>query len=615
AIAPSAAAQPGQVSGSVAMTTGRTTVRVGEAFRLQIRANVNGAEVDRFELPSELDRFLVRSRQVSRPISFRFGSGGSQVVSSQTVYSFVLEAREPGSVELSPAVVTAGGRTFRSNGLRIEVTGTAAPGATPPPGTTPTPGGQQPGATPQSTPGGQTVAVDGVQYDAQAFFRTTADVAEPYVGQQVTVTVYLYSRAPLRSAPHLTREPSADAFWVQDLLPPRRALEPERQNVGGNWFYVYKLRRFAAFPLREGELTIGAPEMTLQTGGGIFGFGGGQQLERTGTPITVAARALPNPPPNAVVGDYQLSAELDRSQVRTGDALTLTATVQGTGNVRDVRLELPDIDGLQVLQPEIDDQILHPGERVGGTRVFKWLIVPQQPGEHVIPAMTLNLFDPAAETYRPISTPELHITAAGNAVAPAQPDPAQGTTEPTEIEAEPAPTPSADHAAAFGPLRREAALERGSAPVSSQPWYWALLIGLPLLFSIGLGVAKLRARAPDEQATARSRAKERLGDAKKRAAAGEARPFYAAITTALQAALESRLGEPVSGMTHEELRSVLRGRGMEEDLVRRVLDELESCDFARFSSAGGSASEMDACLGRVRGLLDAIDGFRPREAA
>ena len=275
AIAPSAAAQPGQVSGSVAMTTGRTTVRVGEAFRLQIRANVNGAEVDRFELPSELDRFLVRSRQVSRPISFRFGSGGSQVVSSQTVYSFVLEAREPGSVELSPAVVTAGGRTFRSNGLRIEVTGTAAPGATPPPGTTPTPGGQQPGATPQSTPGGQTVAVDGVQYDAQAFFRTTADVAEPYVGQQVTVTVYLYSRAPLRSAPHLTREPSADAFWVQDLLPPRRALEPERQNVGGNWFYVYKLRRFAAFPLREGELTIGAPEMTLQTGGGIFGFGGG----------------------------------------------------------------------------------------------------------------------------------------------------------------------------------------------------------------------------------------------------------------------------------------------------------------------------------------------------
>ena len=91
--------------------------------------------------------------------------------------------------------------------------------------------------------------------------------------------------------------------------------------------------------------------------------------------------------------------------------------------------------------------------------------------------------------------------------------------------------------------------------------------------------------------------------------------MIAADSSKLVVGAKRRLGEPVSGMTHEELRSVLRGRGMEEDLVRRVLDELESCDFARFSSAGGSASEMDACLGRVRGLLDAIDGFRPREAA
>lgn len=583
------------VSGRIVMTTDRSEVGVGESFRLQIRADVTGADVDAFEPPA-LDGFSVRGRQVSRPVQFRFFGGQQQVIQSTTIHTYTLVAEQPGRYDLEPATVRAGGEEFQSNPITIVAGGSSVPARQQ----------QQPQQQSQD-PQSSNIAVDGAQVDSNAFLRTVADIADPYVGQQVTVSVYLYTRAPIRAAPQITREPTADGFWIHDLLPAQRTLDAQSQVIQGTNYRVYLLRRFAAFPLREGELSIGAPEITLSTGSLFDMFNGSQQLERTGVPIAIRAKPLPEPvPTNAVVGRYTLDASLDRNQVRTGDAVTLTAVVRGVGNVRDVRFGEPTIDGLQVLQQPAEDTLEQPNDRVGGMRRMSWLLVPQRPGTFDIPPLVLNTFDPQTRQYQTVRAPTLQIVAAGNAI---EPDPAE--VEPAETT--PDEEPIEEVAPEFGPVRTSAELRRATPPVSSAPWYFALLAGLPLLaIVIGVGLRQMRRRRDNPKAVP---AKRRLDQAEKQAATGDARAFYGAVAATLKSAVESKIGEAVGGLTHDALRRDLRQRGMSEEFVRKLIEELEACDFARFSSAGASRDEMDRTLGRARGLLSEIDRFRPQEAA
>ncbi|MCB9621971.1 MAG: protein BatD [Sandaracinus sp.] len=586
-------AQMGTTRATVSLTADRTELDVGEVVRLQARADVTGAEVDHFEEP-DVRGFAVRSRQISRPLQFRFGFGNQQqVVQSSTVYSYLLQAETPGTYTIGPLEVRAGGRTFQSNEVVVTVRGAA--GTSPEP--TPTP----------ATPAGP--VVDGYTPDAEAFVRTTADVANPYVGQQVTISVFLYTRATIRGGLQLPRSPTTDGFWTVDLLD-GGALDGDTQYVNGALYRVYRILHMAAFPLREGELTIGAPEVSFQAGSTFDLFQPPQEMRRTGVPVNVTVRPVPTP--NAVVGRYTIESTVDRESVRTGDAVTLTATVRGDGNVRDVRLDLPNIDGLQVLQPRVDDEVQHPSDRVGGMRRFEWLVVPQRAGTFEIPPFTLVTFDPAAETTQTVQSGALRITAVGATITPDVPDagPARAEPETTTPDPEtPAPT--------FGPLRTESTLARATTPTSSTPLFWGLLLGLPLLGLVLLTARALRGRKPDAATEKRRETKRRLDDAERFAREGDARNFYSAIAVGLQGALEARLGEAVGALTHDELRKLLRRRGLDEDLVRRVIDELEVCDFARFSSAGGAPEEIRDCLERTRRALAELESasLAPTEAS
>lgn len=585
------------------MTADRTDLPVGETFRLQIRADVQGGDVQRVDAP-DLSQFDVVSRQVGRPMQFRFGFGQQQqMVHATTIHTYVLRPRAAGRYELDGAEVVAGGQTHTTNGLTVVVGGSQAP---PPTNPTPTSAAAQLGTSP-APPG-----ADGAQYDDQAFIRTVVDEPNPFVGQQTTVTVYLYTRQPLRSAPQVIQEPTADGFWVHDLLPPTRNLDATRQMVGGVPFSAYVIRRFAAFPLREGELRIGAPKMGIATGS-LFDFfqPNQQRLEREGVPITVDVKPLPEPVPSGdvFVGEIALQLSADRTQVRTGDAVTVTLGARGTGNLRDVRPELPAIDGLRILQPEVEDQVEQNGDLVGGVRTLEWLVVPEDPGEHTLPAITIPTFDPATGQYGSATAGPLTLTAAGASVATPEAE------DPASMDAEPAPAP-APNAPTFGPVRRSSELARASAPASGGALFWILVALGPVGFLLFFGVRRLRRRAAADPAKLRARdAKRRLGAARELLGPDDATAFYAEVQRALTAAIESRIDEPVGGMTRIELRSALRRRGMDDALVLALNEELESCDFARFSSGSADRSEREACLGRAQKLLAQLDRFVPTEEA
>lgn len=589
-----AAAQ--QVQATVTMRA-PTDVDVGQTFQLEVRADVTGAANAQVDLP-DLSPFDVIGRQVSNPVQFRFGFGTqTQLIQSTTVHRLTLRARSPGTFELTPAAVVAQGARFESNPLTIRVGGSAMPGSDDPVAdTTPPPG----------------AGVDGTVFDPGGFVRTVVDRAQPYVGQQVTATVYLYSPEPIQGGLQITQEPTTEGFWVHDLLPPTRSLEGQAQDVRGQRFYVYVLRRLAAFPLRAGQLTIGPTGVSVTTGGffgSVFGGGGGP-LSRTGVPVTVEARELPaeNRPAGEIhVGTLELTAELDRRQVATGDAVTLTLRARGTGQLRQLNVPSPSVDGLQVLAPQIEDDVGTTRDVVGGTRTFQWLVLPQRAGTYSIGPFEVPVFDPHAGTYSTARAPALELVAAGNPVEPAEDGGDEGGHEARDDDAQPT----------LAPIHTRSALSRSRSSLLDAPWirYGFGLGPLLLLGALGVRVAQRRgAKNGDarEPRRAQREAKRRMANATRHAEANEPREFYAAIAQALKEVLEAKLDRAVGSLTHAELRRVLVERGMAEGLADRVVDELEGCDFARFSAAGVRTEEMRSCLERTRGILAEIDRFSPR---
>ena len=592
-------------SPTLSMTADRTEVSLGDRIRLQIQCSTS---VGRPELP-DLSAFAVVNRQTSTQVQMT--GGGMSVVSS---YVFVLQPTREGRFALAPATLALGGQTFRSNPLTIVVGPAGAP-PPPPPSSLGPPTSSSVAPSVPSPPSGSSFdparSVDAYAYDDRAFLRTVIDDREPFVGEQVTVTIYLYVRQQLSQWPQTTQEPTSDGFWTRDLLPPSRTPDFTIQNVAGVTFYAYTMRRVAAFPLRAGELTFGAMGVTVAQGSPFDVLMGqaSPDLRRTGAPATIHVRALPTasrPAGPVHVGTLVLAATLDRAQTPTGDAVTLTVRATGTGRVDGLELPPLVVPGLRVLAPHLETTMESPGDRVGGVRTFEWLIVPEQPGTFTIPSFQVAVLDPDTGAYAAATSSPLTLTAAGNALV----DPshaASATAQRDTSEADETATP-------LGPVRTEAALLRHRTRLASEPWYPYVLAAFPIGWALLMLVRSARQRmsvrdAMPSPAKVAREAKKRLQTAEERAKAGDARGFYGALTLAVSAVVEGKLGESVGALTHRELEHRLTTRGMDADLAKRICAELEGADFARYSTSAAAASEMSGALERGRDLLGALDRF------
>ena len=582
-IADYAGAQP---EVSVTLSASPSEARVGEMIRLEARVQTQGGSIEGLQLEDlrKYPELEIVSHQTMRPMQFSFGFGRGVQKQSSLAHIYVFRASAEGTFAFSPAIAKVDGKVHRSEPLTIVVRGGA--------GTSSAPGG--PSAAPPP-PGDPDAELSGAKFDARAFLRTVVEPEEAYVGQQVNVTVYLYTRLRLGPQSLTPTKPPMDGFWVHD--DPITNLQAQSASVRGLNYQVYPLIRSAAFPQRTGELTLGAPRVSFDVARMSL-FDAAERVEREGIPVSVRVKPLPLPtPPNVVVGQYRAQARLDRTSVSTGDAVTLRVDVIGAGNVQDLRIDLPPMVGVRALQPAIRDrQTLNAG-KLSGTRSWEWILIAETPGRHEVPPIEIHYFDPETETYASAGTTPLSFTATGAAKAPS------ATIEPARVDAEEAP-------AEFGPIRMYSALERDRSPVRSRDWFAWLLAIPPMAFAIlVLGVAVSR-RREEQSTTAAAIQRKLLRSARAALEASDPREFYDRVVASLTHALETRLGQPVGGLPHTELRVRLSASGFDDDLVERVINELEGADFARFAASGINRDEMEHCLQRSAAIIDRVQASK-----
>ena len=561
-------------------------VRVGEATRLEVRVRARGGRIQNLEL-NDLKKYPeleIVSHQTMRPMQFSFGFGSGVQKESSITNIFVLRPTVAGTYEFGPAVAKVDGKSYRSTPLTLVVL----------PAGGDTGGGADQAAAPDATVDAE---LTGARYDERAFLRTVVEPDEVYIGQQVNVTVYLYTRLRLSPQSVIPSKPSMDGFWVHD--DPITSLQSETVPVMGAHYRAYVLQRSAAFPQRSGELTIGPPNVTFDVGGRSL-FDAPQRVQREGVPVAVNVKPLPQPgPADAVVGRYTLQAWLDRTTADTGDAVTLRIDATGLGNVQDLRINLPPLVGVRTLQPAIRDQQHFQRGKLSGTRSWEWILIAETPGEHTVPPIELHFFDLDIEEYRAVSTPALSFTSSGSAKR------APPAIEPVDTR----PKPSA---ATFGPIRMYSALTRGETPMRDRGWFAWLLAFPPVLFllvMLGAGAARHREQ---RSATAGAVQRQLVRSAENALQANDPRSFYDRIVASITHALDSRLGDPVAGLPHAKLRTRLVAEGFDDDLVQRVINELDGADFARFAASGVSKDEMERCRQRTAAIIERIQRSRKK---
>jgi hypothetical protein len=128
-----------------------------------------------------------------------------------------------------------------------------------------------------------------------------------------------------------------------------------------------------------------------------------------------------------------------------------------------------------------------------------------------------------------------------------------------------------------------------------------------MLIGDGLRRRLQRETAGSKRRRARRAAKKRLRVAEYHVKAQRPSAFFGECARALYEHLEYRLGQKMEAYTLAELRGQLESRGFPSETATSIVQELETCDFARFAPSAQGPGEMRAALRRVRTLLEWIE--------
>jgi len=250
------------------------------------------------------------------------------------------------------------------------------------------------------------------------FVRAEMQPERPVVGQQVLYNVYLYTREDI-AAISPSGVPSFKGFWVRDIPLPQQ-LPMEMVDVGDRRYAKVPVFKKAIFALRPGRYRFDPAtiDLTVQRYDRSFFFG--PAVTRP-VPVrlqtaaeTVDVQPLPPAPPgfSGAVGQLSLDARLEPSQVRVGEAATLTVRLSGVGNlagVRDPRIAPPPGVTLLSAQQEGKDELN--GSAVRGFRTWRYPVVPDRSGHFTLEAPAVTYFDPSEGRYQVATSPALALTA------------------------------------------------------------------------------------------------------------------------------------------------------------------------------------------------------------
>ncbi len=565
----------------------KEVVEAGDQFRLIY--SVNG-QASGFRTPSIKGFSVVSGPNQSQSSRMQIVNG--QVSQSvEYTFTYILQASSEGTYTIPPASVNVAGKTYQSNSVTIKV----VKGNTQP---------QQQGTQQGSAPSGEITAKD-------LFVRAVASKTNPYQGEQIIVTYKIYTRVPV-SEYSVTRTPSTAGFWLQDLLKDSKKLNQFRETIDGQEYVVAEIKKDALFAQKSGTLTIDPLEMDVLAQiqrkvakrnfndpffDSFFNdsFLGNtyQNVKKTirSNELKINVKPLPenNRPKEFTggVGDFNVTASIDREQLKANEALTLRFSISGKGNIKLV--EKPAIvfpPDFEVYDPRTNDNIVASANGVSGTRNYEYLLIPRNPGKYKIKPITFSYFDLSSQSYKNITTQGFEI------------DVAKGDGRQGEIVAS---TDKEDFKYIGSDIRYIKTGQIKISPVNDYLFgsmlFLIWVIAIPVLFILFVIIWRKELKKRSNIAFMRNKkatgiARKRLKSAERFMKQNKPDEFWSEASNALWGYMSDKFNIPRSALSMDSVNGALRSKGVKDELISNFIEVLNRCEFARFAP-GNKTQAMD----------------------
>ncbi len=571
---------------SVTMTLSPTKAKLGDQLSLTIRVSIQqryrgrrggfsfGSSRPNYDL--QLPSTLKKDFMVVQSTPFQINNIVGTQQSFRADYNYAIRPRRAGRLLLPPARVVFRGRTYSSRSAVVNV------------GTGPAPPPSLPGQLPNLTG------------DEDLFVHAVADKLKTYVGEQVTITWYLYYKSPVARKAAIVTRPTTDNFFSEEI--PFRVRTSTHTTIGGQVFTVTPIIRRALFPLKAGRLRVGA--LGVEAYLDYY-----QKVLRRSAVVSIEAVELPTKnvpagfhPKN--VGQFKVTAELGQSRIDAHSATSLKVTVGGTGFMQGLKVDrIKQIPGFKIRFAGQKTEMAS-GVQLGGKHIHEYVLIPTAVGAQKVPPICFPHFDPKLARYvtNACSKP-VEVMVTGKLATSAGSTLAGGGTD-NELRRRLKPILQASH------LRN-----RTTRRLHKTPWLLWLLMLLPLLVLLSIVLVRVvrsldRDTGSRRRRQARGHARRRLRLAASYIKDGDRVSFFTEIASVIQELLTARLGVRVQGITTGSLEALLEESEMSGALKERLLRDLEVCDFARFAPAAAGESEMQDVLARTRKLIGDVEGAR-----
>ena len=571
-------------------------VFVGERFQVVFESNAEGRN---FQAPS-FEGFNVVGGPFTSTSSSIQVVNGSISRTTRNSYTFALQAIQEGTFRIGSASLTVSGDKVSSEPFEIKVLpddGSHAPSG----------GGGGSSNQRQSQQNTNDPQVSG----KDLFFRCIPSKKSVYVGEQVVLTYKLYTKVPVSSV-SLSKVPSYAGFWTKDISDNNGTLKQSSEYVNGIEYTTAEIQKMIIVPQRSGKFTI--DPMTMECVAQIRTQRNNSrsmdpfeaffndpffnrnitnvQKELSSQSFSIEAKNLPENAKPATfagaVGNYKFTSSIDKTELSTNEAVTLTLSVSGSGNIELLQMPEPVFPpDFEVYDPKITISTDVNSQGMTGTKKAEYLAIPRRAGSFSIPPVEFSYFNPGSDSYQTLYSEPYELSVVkgketegdGGVYASNQEDIKYLGSDVRHI------------------MNDGAHLKPKHTTFFTSPTYFSILLGLLVVFVVLLFVLKKRAEMARDTAANRNRkadkvARGRLKNAYQHLKAKDQDKFYVEMSQALWGYIADKLGIERSKLSMDTVSETMKEKNVPDELTQQFVDTLNSCEFARFAP-GNAEEKMD----------------------
>lgn len=410
--------------------------------------------------------------------------------------------------------------------------------------------------------------------------------------------------------------PDLKGFHNQEVpLPQQKTFHTE--TVNGRPYRCVTWSQYVMYPQMTGNLTIPAitfKGIVVQQNRNVdpmeaFFNGGSGYVEVKkdiiAPSVKIQVDPLPQRPANfsGGVGKFNITASIDKKEVKAGEPITIRVVVGGIGNLK--LLKQPVITfpkDFDKYDAKVTDKTRLTANGVEGNMIYDFLAVPRNQGNYTIPAVEFTYYDTSANKYKTIKT------------------------QPFTLNVEKGDGTSDNETSDFSNKDKDIhALKLGKSKLhdiddmfyGSFGYWTSLLVPLAAFFAL-LIVFRRRALENADLVKVRSNkankiATKRLKKAHLLMLGGKQEEFYDEVLRALWGYVSYKLNMPAEKLSRENIQAMLEKHCVEERTIEKFTTALDECEFERYAPgdpAGNMNRTFESAMTAIMDIENAINATR-----